>query len=199
MTAGKTTVSHILLVFAFVVGATGLASCADSEADVVFEGDFEVEGCGQFFPWSPTVAGFTKVETSGAGLMRFYEFESRPPTQNNNFVLFVEDIDTIRNSIGSPFDVNIGLEDRPAEISHAALTINSFCDDQGETSAQFEGTVTFDAFGLSDGDRIRGSFDGVFRNARDTDEILADNVTATFSFVYRPNEPYQPFPQGSHP
>jgi hypothetical protein len=199
MTAGKTPATYALLLVAFLIGATSLAGCADSEADVTFEGDFEVEGCGQFFPWSPRVAGFTKVETSGAGLMRFYEFESRPPTQNNNFVLFVDDIDTIRDSIGSPINVNIGLEDQPAETANAALTINSFCDDQGDISAQFEGTVTFEDFGLSDGDRIRGSLEGVFRNARNTDEVLGSNVTATFSFVYRPNEPYQPFPQGSHP
>lgn len=178
---------------AAIVGATG---CRDAEVDIIMTGDLPIESCGQFLPWSPVIAGFT--ESDNQGVFRFYGKESLPPTLNNTFAITVRDVKLLRSTLGTPQPVEITLEDQPAGFADASLIYFEFCGEvrPNPLPVLFEGTITFDEFGNSIGDRIRGSMEGVFRSGRRPFEIVGTDINVSFSFLYRINEPYQPFPPG---
>lgn len=168
--------------------------CRDAEVDITMTGDLLIESCGQFLPWSPAIAGFTQFENQG--VFRIYGKEGLPPTLNNTFAVTVRDVRLLRETLGTPQLVELTLEDKPAEFADASLIYFEFCRDvrPNPLPVLFEGTITFDEFGTSIGDRIRGSMEGVFRDGRRPFEVVGTDINVTFSFLYRINEPYQPFP-----
>lgn len=180
-----------MLLITSLLGVIATIGCGDAEEHVQLDGNLSLEGCGEFFPWEPNFASYSS--TKDGGVLRFYHYESVPTTQNNTFVITFNERDTVSSSIGTPIPVESGLVHQPATTATGSMTFKEFCEDARDTTAFFEGTITFNSFGTSDGDTIKGTLAGNIVSGREPYNTIG-SMHGTFEFFYRPNRPYQPFP-----
>lgn len=155
---------------------SAVSSCAADDADAA-----PSPACAAF----DLGVDFFTVDREGDQVLVRFQHGGDDFAHSDGLMLHLADATLPRGRLGVPLPVG------PEESVRAALGLFERCAGSDQ-SFELRGTVTFEAFGTSKGDRVAGSLDELLvRDAR-TGALLG-RLTGTFDFTVRRGPPYRRF------